>query len=312
MFRKLLFLVLILFAIPASVNSGNAQASSKKGNFANSVTPITVFGFGQDIINRNQWYLFMTATQRKGYNNNTILFYPSFIYGFTNYCSLYVAIPTFPKVKIGKEQKGGLSNVIAQLEYALYQEKAEELTTQISILGSIGFPTTTFSNKYFNLKNFIEARNSFEYFLGGTASYLSANIYAYASLGNWFKAYTTMNSTSTTIDMLSTCSTEQHIRVKNGNIFLYQFGIGHNLGNPWGTTLLGSIECNGYYEKRDTIKGVPTENSGGNTILLGPTLCMSTSHWLVQAGVLLPALQKLNGNQPQTRYVLQFDAAFIF
>jgi len=311
MVRKLL-LLLILFAIPVLADPGHVNTSSKKGNFANPVTPITVFGFGQDIIDRNQWYLFMTATQRKGDNNDTILFFPSFIYGITDFCSLYVAIPTFPKVKLGKEQKGGLSNVLAQLECALYQGKSEGVNTQISILGSIGFPTTTFGNKHFNLKSLIEARDSFEYFLGGTASYLSTDIYAYASLGNLFKAHTNMNVTTTVVDMLSTCSTEQHIRVKNGGILFYQFGIGHNLGNPWGTTLLGSIEMNGYYEKRDTIKGVPVENSGGNTILLGPTLCMCTSHWLIQAGILLPALQKLNGDQPKTRYVAQFDAAFIF
>jgi hypothetical protein len=314
MARTILFLCLISIAMPLAARLEPANPYSTKGNFANPISPGTVFGLGQNIVNKHQFYTYInTIGQKNSPPGDIIAFYPSFIYGITDACSLYVVIPTIPHIKIDDTTDRGLANVSAQVEYAYYQTETEHALTQATVIGGMGFPTSTFNNiQNFSLKRTIGVSNSVTFFVGGTASYLTAESYIYASLGDSFHAITNQTITTTThAEMISTCSTEK-AHIKNGNTVFYQCGIGHNLGNPWGTTLLGTLEMNGIYSKKSTLKGVPQENSGGNLILLGPGLSLSSGRWLFQGGIQLPVLQKLNGTQIKTRYQGAFFITVVF
>ena len=90
----------------------------------------------------------------------------------------------------------------------------------------------------------------------------------------------------------TTCIKE---RTKDGNNFAYQFGVGHNMQNGLGVTILGLIECTGVYSQRDHLNGRKQENSGGNIIYLGPAISICQTRWQIEAGIQLPVYQKNNG-----------------
>ncbi len=60
----------------------------------------------------------------------------------------------------------------------------------------------------------------------------------------------------------------------------------------------------GVYERtgRRQMSGIPAPDSGGEAMLLGPSVLGLYGHWGVEAGVLWPVSQSPNGAQPEERY----------
>lgn len=303
---------LILFPLSLSSHQDIPNQTAKTGNFANAITPATVFGFGQNILSRNQFSIYLNASQQKYKNENFVAAFPFFLYGITDSLSLYVSVPTIPKFKLDDTTARGIGNIVTQLEYAFIQAQDAHAQAQATIVANVGFPNTALTNATRSIKDAFNAFGSYDrynYFVGGTASYLSTDVYFYTSEGYVFNTASCQTITTTAADMLTTCSTE---KIRTGDVFYYQFGIGHNLGNPWGATLLGNIELNGALTKKDTSKGVSLDNTGSNIILLGPTLTLTTDHMLLQAGIQLPVFQKVNGIQNMQRYQTLFAFSYTF
>ena len=61
------------------------------------------------------------------------------------------------------------------------------------------------------------------------------------------------------------------------------------------------IEALAERSERNTINGIAEPNSGGDKLLLGPSLLGLYGAWGVSAGVLLPVTQQLNGNEDAFR-----------
>lgn len=62
------------------------------------------------------------------------------------------------------------------------------------------------------------------------------------------------------------------------------------------------IESLGEVSARNEIGGQPVQNSGGRKLLLGPSVLGLYGAWGVEAGVLFPVVQSLNGSQPREHY----------
>jgi len=56
------------------------------------------------------------------------------------------------------------------------------------------------------------------------------------------------------------------------------------------------------FPRKDRINGAMDPNSGGEKILVGPSLLGLYGQWGVEVGVLLPVYQRLNGIQPDEKY----------
>lgn len=70
------------------------------------------------------------------------------------------------------------------------------------------------------------------------------------------------------------------------------------------------LESVGEFPRRDKIDGVDSPNSGGEKLLLGPSTLGLYGKWGVEAGVLFPVLQHLNGRQPPERFRIKFTLTY--
>lgn len=73
----------------------------------------------------------------------------------------------------------------------------------------------------------------------------------------------------------------------------------HNLPRPdWRIFIESLIE----HRERDRIDGHTLAASGGDKVLVGPSVLGLFGRWGIEAGVLFPAMQSLPGNQPREGY----------
>ncbi|HKT31039.1 MAG TPA: hypothetical protein VJS89_00945 [Gammaproteobacteria bacterium] len=72
------------------------------------------------------------------------------------------------------------------------------------------------------------------------------------------------------------------------------------------------IEALGEVAERNQINGRAVSNSGGRKILIGPSVLGLYGAWGIEAGVLFPVVQSLNGNQPREDYRAKLDFTYWF
>lgn len=76
----------------------------------------------------------------------------------------------------------------------------------------------------------------------------------------------------------------------------------------WRVFLEGVVES----AERDRMNGRPMQSSGGEKLLVGPSVLGLYGRWGVEAGVLLPVVQSLNGTQAEERYRAKFVFTYWF
>lgn len=64
--------------------------------------------------------------------------------------------------------------------------------------------------------------------------------------------------------------------------------------------------------ERDRMNGGPMQDSGGEKLLIGPSVLGLYGRWGVEAGVLLPVAQSLNGTQSEERHRAKFVFTYWF
>lgn len=72
------------------------------------------------------------------------------------------------------------------------------------------------------------------------------------------------------------------------------------------------LEGVGESTQRDRMNGRSMQNSGGEKLLVGPSVLGLYGRWGVEAGVLLPVVQSLNGTQAEERYRAKFVFTYWF
>lgn len=257
------------------------------GNFAfpASQQPGALFGFGGNIIDKDQVQFYFFADELVGGRVMTIDLIPSMVYGITDDFSIFLNTPFTPYLKYNDHHSSGLEDFFIQLEYAFYNEKTSDYTDQATVLGNVTFPTGSAR------KQPPTGFGSNSYFVGTTFCRTYVNWVLFTAHG-------------------AILPTQNH-GSKLGNQFLYQFGCARNFASPPGWIYAGLLEVDGQYNCKNRLRDRHKDpNSGGNTIYVTPSLWMSTKELLIQFGVSFPVTQHLFGHQNKYDYVLNFNIAW--
>jgi hypothetical protein len=258
----------------------------KIGNFAlpSSQQPAALVGFGGNIIDKGEVQLYFFADRFVGKHKITTDLIPSVLVGITDDWSIFFNAPYGPQFKDGEHESSGWEDFFIQLEYAFYNKKTSTYIDQATVVANVTAPTGS------SKKNPPTGFGSPSIFLGATY---------YHTLVDWF-VFTEHGAILTTSDH----------GTKFGDQFLYQFGFGRNIPSPEGWIYAWMIEVDGQYNKKNRIKGKSDPNSGGNFILVTPSIWVSSKKLLFQFGVSCYINQNLFGQQNKFDYVLNLNLAW--
>lgn len=258
------------------------------GNFAlpASQQPSGLVAFGGNIIDSGEVQIYMFADDFVGRRKQVIDIFPNIVFGITDSLSLLFAFPFTPQFLDDGHRSSGLEDFLVQFEYAFYTKKNKWCADQATIVTGLTIPTGSVH------KNPPTGTGSPGFFIGATYMHECVDWFVFTCPGAFL-------------------TTENH-HTKLGNQFLYQFGIGHNIPSPPGWIYACMVEVDGQYNQKNRFKGKIDPNSGGNVIIVTPSLWFSTKDMLVQFGLGFPILQNLFGKQNKIDYVFTINVAWSF
>lgn len=257
----------------------------KVGNFALPISqqPAPLFSFGQNLVDKGDFLAYGSISQLKGPQSNFVSIVPSILYGVTEKLSLFSALLIAEKFKYQNTKSDGVGDLVVQLEQVLYAKETPTSVNVVTIVGNITLPTGSAS------KNPPAGFGSPAFFIGATVDRTTTDWYYFTS---WGGLITTMNKQN-----------------KPGNTLFYQFGVSKNIAyRTDGWILNWMVEFDGLYRQRNKIGNSIDPNTGGNSILVGPSLSFATRRFELHGGVEAVVAQHLFGRQSRDHY---FAAAYV-
>lgn len=265
------------------------ESLPKRGNFAlpgsQQLGPFN--GFGQNLIGKgiSQFYLF--SEWAKGPRESTVELFPFLLFGVTDNFAAHIEVPIDVRNKSGSKHSSGVGDVYVEFEYGFYESETNKYFEQASLVGGVSFPTGSAQ------KDPATGAGAASFFGGATYNRMYEDWYGYTSHG---------------YDVTTT--REGH---KPGNTFYYQAGIGRHICScPEKWIFAGLVEINGFYEGKEKLHGRKDPDSGGNTILVIPSLWFSTQRVILQVGIGFPITQHLHGDQRKNHYVIAGNFGWTF
>lgn len=289
MSKKQASLIIVFSSLLIFQAIANENEPKKTGNFAlpSSQQPGPLVSLGQNILDANVTQAYLLVDNLSGPNQHFIDIIPSLLFGITNQFSIFLNIPFAANYKQNNMHSSGLEDVFLQFEYAYHTNNTSRFSEQATILANITFPTGSIQ------KQPPTGICAMSFLLGTTYSRTYCDWYGFISPGA----------------ILTTSKNE----TKCGNKYFYQFGIGRNLYfKPSSWILSGLIEIDGQYTEKDKIQGEIDNNSGGNVIMITPSLWFSTNKLIVQLGIGFPFIQQLFGEQNKNHYLLVASLGYTF
>lgn len=284
----LLFFCVCLFH---NVHSTNDKEQSTAGNFTlpTSQEPGPLFGFefGQNIVDKGDFQVFLYPLYSKGPRKKTSELLPSLIYGISDDLSLFLQFGFATHLQQGTCCSGGVEDLIVQLEYAFYNHDTYESSNQATLIGNITWPT---GSAY---KNPATGTGSPTVYLGFSASHTSPSWYVWLNPGAVFIPHYHQ--------------TARHIN------FFYQFGFGRNIAyaeERWILTAL--LEFNGGYTQATTRDIFVPAFFREHDLFVGPSLWFSTNRLILQAGISVPLYERLSPGNSKTSFALAFNLGYKF
>ncbi|HXW86313.1 MAG TPA: hypothetical protein VEK38_03135 [Candidatus Bathyarchaeia archaeon] len=243
------------------------------GNFAlpTSQQPGPLFSFGQNIVDKNNFQIFLSGDSFVGDRKNYSDIMPSILYGVSDNFSIFINVPFAVHLRLNDEKSSGIGDITVQAEYAFYGHDTLSTGADATIVLNIGFPTGSAS------KAPPTGFGGTTIFAGGTLSYSTFDWYLFTCQG-----------------VLLTTS---HKQTKFGNQVFYQFGVERcvNFFHGWITAFF--LELFGIYSQRSIFQNTLDLNSGSNIFHAAPSVWFSSEHFTFQAGFAVPIFQKLRGIQ---------------
>lgn len=216
----------------------------KKGHLGlpTAQQPGPLVSFGQNMEDENDLQYYNYISYLSGQDKEFLTILPSLLYGIEDNFTLFIQTPVAARYVINNHKASGLQDVLAQIEYAIYNKETAESTKQITIVGNTTFPTGNLD--YEHIKGFgAHAYGTQTFFAGFTASYVNYDWYPFVSAGFRYVAQ-------------DKCS-------KVGNQVLYQWGLCKNFGyTPNGYIASVMVEFDGTYIKKAKQAGTVDPNSG--------------------------------------------------
>lgn len=301
----ILFLTLFTYTPPTYgvEPTKNEQHPPSEGNLAlsSSQQPKSLVSFGGNIFEKGTLQLTVVSSYSKGIGQYATVIDPDLIYAFSDKSSILLDVPYAVRLKqLGdnesadegmivntKQYSSGIQDMFLQLEHEVYTSSTSCYEDQITVLGAVYFPTGNHS------KNPPTGAGAPSYFLGATYDLTRVDWFYFTSQGVLLPS--------------------SHHGNKNGNEYIYQFGVGRNLCAIKEQYIFDFIlEATGQYTGKDKVMGVIDPDSGGNAIFLTPSLWFSTKKLVFQFGVSYPIAQHLIGDQPKEHYILLSSFSYTF
>jgi hypothetical protein len=186
-------------------------------------------------------------------------------------------VPVAAKRTYGPFKSHGMEDLIAQLEGVVYAYETPYVMNAITIVANMSLPTGS------PRKIPVTGLGSVSFLLGFTASRTKPDWYYFTSFGA----------------LLPT----MYKNIKWGKSFLYEFGLSKNIAyKPDEWIFNWMVELDGFYTQSTKISGITNPDSGGNTVLFGPSLWFSTQRFIIQAGISAVVAQHLFGVQLRDTY----------
>ncbi len=279
-------IIILLFCFTLRCEASESAEPPKIGNFAlpGSQQPGPLVGFGQNILDKHETQLTLSASDYAGIDKHFIDLTPSVVYGITDKLSVSVNVPYAASFKTGPDHSTGFEDASTQVEYAVYNKSTSRFEDQATLLGGISVPTGS------TQKMPQTGLGSPSFFLGTTFDRTYVKWFVFAAPG----AELTTNDDGTQF----------------GNNYLYQMGFGKNITNVNGWILAWMTEVDGTYTQKDVINGITDPDSGGNVIYATPSFWASTKQFIFQFGVGLPISQNLNGDQTRETYLIDANLSW--
>lgn len=280
MFR-LLLLTLFLFPL-------HGEEPLKKGNLSlrGSQQPTPLIAFGERVIDKGEVQALFLGDFFKTTGGHLIDCVPGLVYGISEHLSVFFNFPFAPSYRDHCFRSSGAEDVFVQFEYAFYNKATKCATRQATLVTNISFPTGS-------------ARSipptglgSPSFFLGTTYNYTGVQWFAFGSGGVILPTFRD-NS-------------------KHADIYLYQWGFGHNIPSPRGWIYAWMVEFDGLYSYRNIIKSFADPNSGGNVLFATPSLWFSNNRFFIQIGAGGVITQQPNGKQSKFQYQIAWNAGWAF
>lgn len=290
------FLIVVAFSLMFSISSichaiGDDENKTNKnekkeeppkiGNFSlpASQQPGSLISFGENIFDKGTTQFSLVGDYFKGSARYSTDVIPALLYCLTDTSSLLFTVPYAARYKEGDNRSSGIEDMNLQFEHAINTNSNKCYSDLATIVANVTFPTGSAT------KTPPTGFGAPTYFLGGVFLRLYVDWYFLTSHG-----------------FLATTS---HHGTKFGNQFLYQFGLGRNIAYISDKFIFDwLVELTGQYISRNKIMGEEDPNSGGNTVLLTPSLWFSTKRTIFQFGIGSPVVQHLFGVQRKNHYVL--------
>ena len=294
MMNKICLIIVLMLTLEISPKESEKWVKEKIeqvhiGNFALPLSqqPAPLFSFGQNLVDKGDFLAFGYVDQLKGTRASFVSVVPSILYGLTEKLSLFVELPIAAKFKHEGAKSHGVGDLIVQLEQIIYVKETTASVNEITIVGNMGLPTGSAK------KQPATGFGSPTFFLGFTLSRSKPDWYYFASLGGLITTF--------------------HKGTKFGNVFLYQLGVGRNIAYKTDNWILNwMVELDGIYRQRDRICNIVEHNSGGNTVLLGPSIFFSTRRFEMDFGIQAVVAEHLFGSQTKSNYFAAMYAGWKF
>jgi len=259
------------------------------GNFSLPVSqqPGPLVGFGQNILDKGDLQFFVFPDQFKGKRKNFVEVAPSLLYGINDKLSLFIEQAVAAKFKTDTFTSHGLEDLLVQLEGVVYAHETISQVSAITLVANMTFPT----GSAFKIPP--TGFGSPSFFLGFTASHTATDWYFFTSH--------------------AVILTTQRKHTKFGNQFWYQFGISKNIDYKADTWIFNwMVEVDGIYRQRNKFCGIIDCDSGGNIVILGPSLWFSTQRLILQVGISAVISEHLFGIQSPDSYFLAANVGWKF
>ena len=243
--------------------------------------PGPLFGFGQNILNQNQFVVTNYFEAVEGFNDEFWAWDPGVLYGVTDRASLLVQIPILSAHShLDRSRLIGLGDIIIQGEYALYSQIGEDVRNQMTGIAAFIAPTAKVG-----VAGALDRPTS-GFFLGSTVSHTSLRSYVYGATG------LLMSLKKNSVDY--------------GNIFLFEMGLGLPIWYTDKSFLSILFEFNGRYSSKDRVNDQLMIN-GGARAFFGPILHWVYKTFTFQIGFQQVVMQRRFGQDP-----LDYRVGFFF
>jgi hypothetical protein len=272
-----------------TVTSHPFEQPPATGNFAVRVSqqPAPFIAFGQNIINKHQFQLYLFGDYFHGSNQHFTDALPYAVYGLTDASSLLVSVPIAVNYHAGGYSSQGFGNVTVQYEHAFYTTSTKKYEEQATYVVAAMLPTGSTSSQP------ATGSDAFSYFAGMTYNRTYNDWLGFVSPG--FNIPTTHNGN------------------RAGTQYVYQGGIGRNIASvtsKWVLTWM--VEADGLFVTKSRSDGFINQNSGGNTIFITPSLFYGRNNAIFQVGFGVPCLKQLNGEQSINGFFVGANAGWTF